>query len=1395
MTDERWAPISLQSAGALLDMSSGQTDGDWESVGREQLLGAVDTYARLGKQRVMWLCDEVGLGKTYVAMAVAALVRRQHPNARILYLLPSSRLLPKWTHELASFARRNVRAQDHLLRTLQDRPARPIVPVESLHQLAIAANIEPDRDFLCTLGAFSFALPGEGDSRDAAIIKRAHSAWRHAWESLLWLVPAERREAMRWDAVWNELHQHAPDDPDRQKVSLKVAVAGVLNQALPDFDLVICDESHNLRDGLQSVAARNRLLSVALGGVVCDADGAAQGGIATRLPCVLGEALQQRAKRVLMLTATPFRTHFGELSRQAAVFGFTPARPQRALSPAVELATLHTKANVEADTAALVKQRDELVRPFIIRRIGRFKVNGEDLTRNLYRAELRAGGMDATQADVPMPDLNPRERLLLALTQKRVLDVIQPKDTSSAWRFQMGLLSSFESFGQTLETHKSKPTDPTHEGETSVEGQATVEKESKALDALMASYQERFRTRVPHPKLSKVAEAIAKEAWEKGEKSLVFVRRVRTTEELATQVTWHYDELMQKWVSEQLETDELKSEWSAVWKAYGQYRDALRTPELGAEGGQPRSLFGWYFRDHKPKDQPVAGKGGRLIHDELDVKKPWSVLLEDNPLLIIFEHDEAALRAWATKRARELCEAVVAYAYVDQVTGGTVTKRELTSAAWFSGFQAAALDILSDDPHHPHADLARALRPIRTPRLTEGDLAKLKVAPPAFAGEPADWLVLPTLFSELQRDENDALYEEICDQTTSLKALHGLSDDELTAKLTDRDRRQAMIAQLLRTGRCLLDLWLTFVNVGPPKTHSDKGGAQPLSAIHHRLAALSNGLVDRLQRDRPQTAPGAKDATDAPGQALTAWRELAQVARHFPQLTQLNFPKIDDGTPAYSRRVIRNTLTALEPAIALHGKSKSERAMQQFRMPGFPLVMVATSVVQEGVDLHTFCRRVVHYGIDGSATGTEQRNGRVDRRGSLIARLLTNDPTQRIEVFFPHLRQTLEPIQMMQLYRKMNRFMLMANDVGAEAEVEGAAIDAERAILSLPERYPKPYAAPLKTAFDAVDPAPNGGGELGAAPHPDIALPDINLSNWVGVGLSAPVREGAHLRWSTSVARPGTLPPLEVALKLDSGIDPGSCTLVIEAQVEKIELNDKTKPSRDALAALLGRGPGAPGVFWLSRPLNSKQTALVLRSEVPVGGLALADEAVGAWVQRVAALADQHRAALLGEQPTITPPATPQSQPEVVALRVELMDTAAAFSTLVLSAAKSGGTEAAAPNSDSAAAPANQDPELDSQDEAKGLDDQEDEDDQDEPQAARGPQAADDSLRALALLSHNDQLRGPRLLLMGDRLYATADLVLLQGSRDPTVEAERRARLDSFAAGLRARCNLPSRIV
>ncbi|MGB0970450.1 MAG: DEAD/DEAH box helicase [Mycobacterium sp.] len=59
-----------------------------------------------------------------------------------------------------------------------------------------------------------------------------------------------------------------------------------------------------------------------------------------------------------------------------------------------------------------------------------------------------------------------------------------------------------------------------------------------------------------------------------------------------------------------------------------------------------------------------------------------------------------------------------------------------------------------------------------------------------------------------------------------------------------------------------------------------------------------------------------------------------------------------------------------------------QRLILAFNSPFFPEVLVASSVMSEGVDLHQDCRHVIHHDLDWNPSTLEQRTGRVDRIGS-----------------------------------------------------------------------------------------------------------------------------------------------------------------------------------------------------------------------------------------------------------------------------------------------------------------------------------------------------------------------------------------------------------------------------
>jgi helicase-like protein len=56
-----------------------------------------------------------------------------------------------------------------------------------------------------------------------------------------------------------------------------------------------------------------------------------------------------------------------------------------------------------------------------------------------------------------------------------------------------------------------------------------------------------------------------------------------------------------------------------------------------------------------------------------------------------------------------------------------------------------------------------------------------------------------------------------------------------------------------------------------------------------------------------------------------------------------------------------------------------ERLMPAFNSPMFPEILISSAVLGEGVDLHRFCRYVIHHDLCWNPSTLEQRTGRLDR--------------------------------------------------------------------------------------------------------------------------------------------------------------------------------------------------------------------------------------------------------------------------------------------------------------------------------------------------------------------------------------------------------------------------------
>jgi superfamily II DNA or RNA helicase len=78
-----------------------------------------------------------------------------------------------------------------------------------------------------------------------------------------------------------------------------------------------------------------------------------------------------------------------------------------------------------------------------------------------------------------------------------------------------------------------------------------------------------------------------------------------------------------------------------------------------------------------------------------------------------------------------------------------------------------------------------------------------------------------------------------------------------------------------------------------------------------------------------------------------------------------------------------------------------QKLMLAFNTPLFPEILIASSVLAEGVDLHLSCRYVIHHDLCWNPSTLEQRTGRVDRLGSKAEQI--GEP---INIYLPYVAAT-----------------------------------------------------------------------------------------------------------------------------------------------------------------------------------------------------------------------------------------------------------------------------------------------------------------------------------------------------------------------------------------------------
>ncbi|SAL05165.1 helicase [Caballeronia calidae] len=140
-----------------------------------------------------------------------------------------------------------------------------------------------------------------------------------------------------------------------------------------------------------------------------------------------------------------------------------------------------------------------------------------------------------------------------------------------------------------------------------------------------------------------------------------------------------------------------------------------------------------------------------------------------------------------------------------------------------------------------------------------------------------------------------------------------------------------------------------------------------------------------------------------------------------------------DLTPSRRRSLWQGVSSRQSGSVdVLHGKTPGpSRAglCAAFNSPLLPDVLICTSIGSEGIDLHRQCADVIHHDLPWNPAKLEQRNGRVDRVGSLAQ----SSDELLINIGIPFLANNYEQFQYGKVYSRAQKFEILLGSPDFEA--------------------------------------------------------------------------------------------------------------------------------------------------------------------------------------------------------------------------------------------------------------------------------------------------------------------------------------------------------------------------
>jgi hypothetical protein len=924
------------------------------------------------ENNALYIADEVGLGKTYIGLGIASMLRhfsKAPESYQDVILVPKENLQNKWEKEILQFTQKNYLPFDNIVKSVIGHPIGKI----HIHEKLEPITLDLPGYHIYRNSSFSFGF----SYNSPKLLK--DNLFSHLTNpiSIELLKKAENK---------GYLLANNSNPLINNKDVLKKFYAYLLSINNPDIELLIVDEGHNFKYGLGNhnddiVSDRNNVTSRFFG---IKKDSESDKIIFQDFP-ELNSLIYSKVKKLIILSATPKTESLLEFKKQLDCF-----LPKHLLSNAKSESEIKLKLN-----------------SFVIRGKMEYELNNTLYSRNQCRFEHRKGNVEKSLNTEGLKLQDNEQSLVMGLLQYNTIKHLNAKHNAS---FELGMLAGFETFKIDQEKKSEEP-----EYEETKTQKNNKSNDSEVLGHIINSYSDQFGTLPPHPKQDAIVDAAFK-MMKNGEKSLIFVRRVASAYELERRLLDRWEKEVIAPEVKKLQSTPYKSDaLSTLSDAFEEYdKNKLRNKKLNGlfikvinkllsnpkeypfdfpeniALNEANLKIALYYVDSKYKTL----KRGLLFNDE--VTKHLSLSIIRNEFLkSCYDYIIETYAAWkliveadgeAIGQDEDEDESYFFHSYFNQPHIKVFRKSRIHSTNWFDlnyylinkRFQIAGFKVELLKNGLDEAKETIEFKEIQETFLKYIDTSSFSDNEISSGDFPENLAVKNTLITDL---------------------LMNVFEIEFNHFIAELKRKNKSNSDIFREIKVLA----TIIK----------------SSIRNGIGFLPLYIADNAEGDIISNYAGLIKNEASPFHSVK--NEISTIIKDYDLLRAVNFPENS------TFKEIESKLIYQSPVKGMSGiKKNKSKVASQFRMPGYPFVLITTDIFREGEDLHTYCQNIYHYGIAWNCSDMEQRTGRIDRINSKSNRLMNVNQhlgfEEKIHVYFPYLEKTLEVNQVKKLFTSVNNF-------------------------------------------------------------------------------------------------------------------------------------------------------------------------------------------------------------------------------------------------------------------------------------------------------------------------------------------------------------------------------------